>query len=149
MRFVLDTNIILVYLRDSNTKEFIEKTYTPFDLSNIPIVSVVTLGEIKSIAVRNNWGQKRITAVERFLKQCVVADINSLDVIEKYGEIDGYSQGKLKHKPLKNTSRNMGKNDLWIAATASVTNATLLTTDKDFTHLNGVYLNLSLISLIR
>jgi len=109
----------------------------------------VTLGEIKSIAVRNNWGQKRITAVERFLKQCVVADINSLDVIEKYGEIDGYSQGKLKHKPLKNTSRNMGKNDLWIAATASVTNATLLTTDKDFTHLNGVYLNLSLISLIR
>ena len=25
------------------------------------------------------------------------------------------------------TARNMGKNDLWIAATASVTNATLLT----------------------
>jgi len=26
----------------------------------------------------------------------------------------------------------MGKNDLWIAATAAVTGATLLTTDRDF-----------------
>lgn len=29
----------------------------------------------------------------------------------------------------------MGKNDLWIAATAYVTGATLLTTDADFDHL--------------
>ena len=29
----------------------------------------------------------------------------------------------------------MGKNDLWIAATASAATATLLTTDKDFNHL--------------
>jgi predicted nucleic acid-binding protein len=34
----------------------------------------------------------------------------------------------------------MGKNDLWIAATSSVLNATLLTTDGDFDHLNGAYL---------
>lgn len=43
------------------------------------------------------------------------------------------------------TSRNMGKNDLWIAATASVTNATLITTDKDFYHLNNTYLKLTII----
>lgn len=36
----------------------------------------------------------------------------------------------------------MGKNDLWIAATASVTNTTLITTDKDFVHLDNVYLKL-------
>jgi predicted nucleic acid-binding protein len=35
----------------------------------------------------------------------------------------------------------MGKNDLWIAATASVTNSALITTDKDFEHLDGVYLD--------
>jgi predicted nucleic acid-binding protein len=34
----------------------------------------------------------------------------------------------------------MGKNDIWIAATASVLNATLITTDNDFDHLNGVFL---------
>jgi len=34
----------------------------------------------------------------------------------------------------------MGKNDLWIAATAHVTGATLLTTDKDFDHLDPQFL---------
>lgn len=36
----------------------------------------------------------------------------------------------------------MGKNDLWIAATAAVTNTRLLTSDKDFNHLNGVFIDL-------
>ena len=40
----------------------------------------------------------------------------------------------------------MGKNDLWIAATAKATGATLLTTDKDFDHLypgqiNRIYID--------
>lgn len=35
----------------------------------------------------------------------------------------------------------MGKNDLWIAATASVLGTKLLTTDEDYTHLDGVFLS--------
>jgi len=38
------------------------------------------------------------------------------------------------------TARNMGKNDLWIAATTHVLNATLVTTDKDFDHLDKIYI---------
>ena len=34
----------------------------------------------------------------------------------------------------------MGKNDLWIAATASVLKAILFTTDRDFDHLDGEFL---------
>jgi hypothetical protein len=33
----------------------------------------------------------------------------------------------------------MGKNDLWIAATAHALNAILLTTDNDFDHLNNIF----------
>ena len=60
-----------------------------------------------------------------------------------YAEIDAYSQGKLLSNPVPvgSSARNMGKNDLWIAATASILNITLLTSDKDFDHLNGVYLD--------
>jgi tRNA(fMet)-specific endonuclease VapC len=36
----------------------------------------------------------------------------------------------------------MGKNDLWIAATASLLNLTFVTTDKDFNHLHNHFLNL-------
>ena len=34
----------------------------------------------------------------------------------------------------------MGKNDLWIASTASVLNAALLAIDNDFDHLSSVFL---------
>lgn len=61
---------------------------------------------------------------------------------ERYAEIDTFSQGKLPNKRLGMTARNMGKNDLWIASTASLLNATLLTTDADFDHLDGAYLAL-------
>ncbi len=40
------------------------------------------------------------------------------------------------------TPGNMGKNDLWIAATASVLNLELLTTDSDFDHLDGEFIKL-------
>jgi len=36
----------------------------------------------------------------------------------------------------------MGKNDLWIAASASFLKAELITTDKDFNHLDGNYIKL-------
>ena len=149
MKYVLDTNIVLIYLRDVKTKAFIEEQYAPFSPSNIPIISVVSLGEIESIALRNKWGQKKLQAVEKFFQKCIVTDVNSKDVIKTYGEIDAFSQGKLTYRPLGTTARNMGKNDLWIAATAASIKARLLSTDKDFAHLDKVYFDLLTISLVR
>ncbi|MEM8524718.1 MAG: hypothetical protein AAGG68_08740 [Bacteroidota bacterium] len=40
------------------------------------------------------------------------------------------------------TSRNMGKNDMWIAATASIAEAKFFTTDKDFHHLDRTFIDL-------
>jgi len=37
--------------------------------------------------------------------------------------------------------------DLWIAATASILGATLLTTDADFDHLKGTLLNVEKVTL--
>jgi predicted nucleic acid-binding protein len=41
----------------------------------------------------------------------------------------------------------MGKNDLWIAATAAVTGATLVTTDRDFEHLSAHFINLQWVDI--
>ena len=60
MNYVLDTNIVLVYLRDEKIKASIETQYEVFSEENSPIISVVTIGEIRSIALQNNWGVKRI-----------------------------------------------------------------------------------------
>jgi len=39
----------------------------------------------------------------------------------------------------------MGKNDLWIAATALLTNSKLITTDSDFRHLDDTFFEVILI----
>ena len=103
---------------------------------------MVSVGEIKSIALRNNWGKVKLTKLRELMSLFVITDINSDDVLDVYAEIDAFSQGKLKNKPLKMTARNMGKNDLWIAATATVTTAKLLTSDDDFDHLEGEYIEI-------
>lgn len=41
----------------------------------------------------------------------------------------------------------MGKNDLWIAATGALLGLTLITTDTDFNHLQGVFLDIRKIEL--
>lgn len=145
MNYLLDTNILLIYLRDKKTREFIENEYDPFGQANTPIISVVSIGEIKSIALRNSWGERKIERLMAILDELIITDINSQDVINMYAEIDCFSQGKSKSKSLNTTARNMGKNDLWIAATGAVLQTQFLTTDKDFKHLDGQYLNLKLI----
>jgi len=147
MTYLLDTNILLAYLRDSGLANKIDKHFQPLAYPNTPIVSVVSLGELKSIALRNNWGQKRLDLLDKFVKQFLIADINIATIIDKYAEIDAFSQGKLASKLLKESARNMGKNDLWIAASASVLKATLLTSDHDFSHLKNEYINLEIVDL--
>jgi len=142
MNYVLDTCILLIYLRRSELAGEINKRFQPLISPNSSIISVVSKAELKSIVLRNQWGKKRMDMHEEFLKQFLIADINVETIIQRYAEIDAYSQGKLAAKPLSGSARNMGKNDLWIAATASVLQAKLMTLDNDFDHLKNEFIEL-------
>jgi predicted nucleic acid-binding protein len=74
------------------------------------------------------------------LNLLLIVDIHVEQILQSYAEIDTFSQGKLKDVSF--SARNMGKNDLWIAATAHVLDATLITTDNDYNHLDKVYFDL-------
>ena len=147
MIFIFDTNIVLLYLRDSLIVEFIETHFKPFDLSSKTVVSVVTVAELKSIALQNKWGKSKLQKLDSFLSRFLIADIKTDDIIRRYAEIDAFSQGRLENKKSIFTARNMGKNDIWIGATASVLEATLLTTDNDFNHLHKEFLTVARIDL--
>ena len=147
MDYLLDTNIALIYLRQSGLKEELDRRLSLFSPENTLLISVVSIGEAKSIAIQRKWGEKKIVQLEGLLKKLLIADINAKRIIERYAEIDAYSQGKLENKRASFTSRNMGKNDLWIASTASILNAKLITTDKDFRHLDQEYIDLLEIDL--
>jgi len=147
MDYLLDTNIILTYIRQSKYTELIDRVYNPLGKENTAIISIVSVGEVKSLAIQNKWGGRKLTQLETLLNQFIISDINVEAIVERYADIDAFSQGKLPSKPSNFTARNMGKNDLWIAATASILNAQLLTTDKDFDHLKDDFLNFERIEL--
>jgi predicted nucleic acid-binding protein len=136
-KFLLDTGIVLGYARSAGYAEYVDKKFDIF--GNTPLV--VSKGEIYSLAFQRNWGQNKLKLLDELLRKLPVVDINHDQIIRRYAEIDAYSLGRNSAKPLPQgqTARQMGKNDLWIAATASVLKAILLTTDHDFDHLDKVF----------
>ena len=110
------------------------------------MISIVTKAEILSIAKQRKWGLRKITTLNGLLDELLIIPIDNEELIEAYVEIDAFSQGKLEYSSLMMTSRNMGKNDLWIAATAYLTRSTLLTTDNDFEHLDPEYFRIDMLN---
>lgn len=141
MIYLLDTNIILLNLQRKPIAFRIRDELGLNNFTNDVYISVVTIGEIQSLALQNKWGQARIELLANYLDTFITLDIHVSEVINRYAQIDAYSQNKLLDNPLNMSARNMGKNDLWIAATASVIEATLVTTDNDFNHLDGQFLS--------
>lgn len=141
-RYLLDTGILVHYVRQSPLYQTIEANEKLMEQDCIPFISVVTMGEILSFGIQQNWGQAKLQSLRNLFSKLVVLDINSNDerLLEAYAEIDSYSKNKLLSDKL-GRSIAMGKNDLWIASTAKVANAVLLTIDGDFEHLNGKYLS--------
>lgn len=143
-KFLLDTGIVLGYVRGAGYAEYVDKKFDIF--ANVPLVSVVSKGEIYSLAIQNKWGSPKLKLLEDLLRRLPVVDINDEQIIRRYAEIDAYSLARNSERLRKGrTARQMGKNDLWIAATASVVKAILLTTDQDFDHLNTVFLEVNYI----
>jgi len=135
---LLDTNIFVHAVRGDSTWERIKALRNPLLTDPRPIFSFVTHGEVLSLAAQWNWGVEKRDKLSYFLSYFKSVDIGSLEILNAYAEIDAY----MRRLP---GSVKMGKNDLWIAATTYVTGATLVTTDKDFDPLHGVFLSRVLI----
>ena len=148
MDFLWDTNILLHRIRQSVSFQKWEGEHHFFDKGNRNFISIVSVGEIHSLALQRNWGMKKMKVLGTALDKLSPLVIAKRSVVQAYATIDAYSQNKLASKPLplRLTSRNMGKNDLWIAATTHVINARLVTTDHDFDHLDGQFLKLLKVS---
>lgn len=139
-QYILDTNIILLMVKRSSFGAYFKKTYRA--QPNVFLgYSYVSLGELDSLSQQNQWGSKRLSKLTQVLDSLQMIPISGQDLVDHYGRIDAYSQGKLPANPLPKgmSARNMGKNDLWIAATTAALGAALVTTDRDFDHLSPAF----------
>ena len=114
------------YVRADALARRIETRYRLLRSPDAPLISVVTVGEIRAFAAESGWGAGKLQTLEDLLGYAIAIPIPFANVIENYVEVSEFS---------RRAGRVLGKNDLWIAATAKTTGATLLTTDKDFDHL--------------
>ena len=64
MRYTLDTNVLLFYVRDDETREFIEENYAPFSNENRSVISIVSICEIMVLASANKWGDRKLKLVQ-------------------------------------------------------------------------------------
>ncbi|QJD81138.1 type II toxin-antitoxin system VapC family toxin [Spirosoma rhododendri] len=144
MNLLFDTNILLYLARDTSGYKILQ-AINP-DNRNIH-VSFASIAEVESIAFQQNWSQDRRHRLEMALDEAQIVEM-SQTFLKTYIHIDAYSQRKHLNFPKVPfiTPRNMGKHDLWIAATASLLGLTLVTTDADFDHLHGPFLDLRFVA---
>ena len=124
--YLLDTNILLAYIRAGKVGKYVEKTYQLRGSGYKPMISVVSIGEIRALAKKLDWEDKKLDYMDKLLRELVRIDISNEQILDTYAELDHFCEKTCK------PAEPIGKNDLWIAATAAVTQATLLSTDKHF-----------------
>ncbi len=124
---LFDTSILLLYVRG----------YKPLPARGL--LSVIVAAELEVFANRSHWGTKKRYYLQAMREQFPSIEINA-NLIPAYVYLETYSQGRLAAQPLPPglSARNMGKNDLWIAATALYFDIELHTADHDFDHLGPV-----------
>jgi len=120
---LLDTNVVVHVGRGKDLGRRIDQAYGLRGSPERPLISVVTVGEALALGRQWHWGETKMAALRDLLAEFVVVDISHKDVLERYADIRARD---------KSGGWNLSHNDTWIAATAAVTDALLLTTDRDF-----------------
>ncbi len=139
-RYVLDTNLLVHHVRDDATWDRIREDYQLLLIEPKPIISIATTAELKSLSKQFHWGRAKLDKMDFLLGYLDEIPIDDHKLVDHYATIDAHTQ---------NRGEKMGKNDLWIAATAVLADATLLTTDTDFDQLHPHFLNVERIEPVR
>ena len=134
--YLLDTNVLVHIIREDSLGIRIRSDYAPLMIDPRPLICVVTEGELRSLAYRWNWSTRKREQMRFLLDYFDRAPLDT-PVAKAYAVLDAHSEA---------TGHPTGKNDVWIAATAHVTGRRLLTTDRDFDHLDPRFLHRDCIS---
>ena len=118
MYAVLDTSVASFLLSEDGRAGY----YRPHLAGAIPTLSFQTVAELRKGALRANWGQDRRNNLESFMRQFYV---------HPYDDRIASEWARIMYEAEMSGAR-FESADGWIAATASVLDAPLLTHDADF-----------------
>ena len=143
-RFLLDTGVLLGYLREAPWAHAAHERHGLGSAEAMSFTSVICQGELRALSEKLGWGAKRRSALEGVLAGFPALGLTP-DVVRAYARIDAWTHGKAVTvagiPPPLAPAPGMKQNDIWIAAAAHVSQATLLSTDRDFEHLHGIWVD--------
>ena len=87
MNLLLDTNVLIHLIKDPSLR-LLTNIINP-DEKRL-IVSIASIGELKSVALQNNWGEKKIQAMDSVLEKVSIVEINE-SLANTYAQIDAFS----------------------------------------------------------
>src|SRR5262245_18187204 len=128
--YLLDTNVLVHYVRGDAVWQHVQSTFFPLMADQRPVISVDTVGELRSLAHQFNWQEHRRSQMDFICNYFRRISLDDPRVLDSYAMIDAHTV---------RLGRQMGKNDVWIAATAHVFNARILTTDRGFDEIHPVF----------
>jgi len=139
-RYILDTGILVGYVRGADFAKYCHETYDLSSPAHLVLTSIVTKGELLALAEKRNWGSKKREIYNQKLNEFPSVDISSDQVINAYARVKAWTEGSSppsapNFPPPAKPAKQMGQNDMWIAACAIASNSTIITIDKDFDHL--------------
>ena len=140
-RYLLGTNILLGFSRKAAWAQWAHTTFRLGATDTMAFTSVICRGEILALAEKTGWGAARRRELVLILNRFPTVNIDKEEILKTYACLDAWTHGKTvsseSYPAPPKPAVSMKQNDLWIAATAKATGATLITTDKDFDHLHG------------
>ena len=128
--YLLDTNILLALVRGSALGNYIRQIYRLDDVLRRPLISIVTHGELMAMADHRGWGEPKRKSLVAALQSMVTIDLNDPEILQGYVLVSRASRNA------PGGARVLSDNDKWIAASTRAAGAILLTTDRDFLHLD-------------
>lgn len=90
-RYLLDTNILIHYARGLTLAQYIEATYSLRSISMSPLISIVTVGEVRAFALHRSWGATKLRQLQSLLDQCVIVPLDLVGIVDAYAELDSHN----------------------------------------------------------
>ncbi len=133
---VLDTSVVVDVARNNRSGQAILETYSLKSRADRPLISVITTGEMLGIAKSQSWTSDKAKVLHELLSEFVKLELTP-EVVEAYSDLVALCRQQ---------NHTMGQqNDMWIASTAKVTGAVLLTGDAGFNWLNPHFIRVEYI----
>jgi len=96
----------------------------------VKVISVVTIGELRAGAIRAGWGDRKRSELEVTINAYVHVDVDAETA---------NTWARLQAECVR-IGRNVGLNDLWIAATSVRLGCPVASLDEDFERIPGLQL---------